>query len=136
MNTPELLTCIYIKGLTVKYPHNELEAFGTGAMLDLRVRFAFELLKHSYMYSRIEPIEPKDAAVHALDTATALLELAEQRGLVTAYDDENTEPSDRIRAQAKRTSAFQVLQQLEGQKFAQNEATGISRVPFAPGFKQ
>lgn len=134
----------------IKYPSNELDGFASGAMLDLRVRFAMNLLQHSPMFQGAfaeygsagatdeqDAALPKEVATIALDTATELLDLAEKRGLVEQFNDYDTEPTDRMRAQAKRVAAWQVLQQLEAQRFAQNEQTGISRVmPMAPGFKQ
>ena len=120
------------------YPSNELEAFGTGAMLDLRVRMAIKFIETSPMFHNALDLKvaEKDIAIIALNVATELMALAEAHGLVTPYDDSDTEVSDRLRAQAQRTAKYQVVQQSEGQRAMQNEQSGISRVmPMAPGFK-
>ena len=123
-----------------KYPHNALEGFGAGCLMDLRVRLAIEFLKHSPMYTSpstdVPLISPSEAALHALTAATALLDIAEQRGLIEPLP-EDGDLSPELRAQAKRNASFQALQQIEGQRFVQLETSGISRVvPMAPGMKK
>ena len=128
------------------YNHNALEGFGAGCLMDLRVRLAIEFLKHSPMYAPtvglpgtlLDPrcLSPAEAAIHALGVATALLDVADERGLIEPLP-EDGELSPELRAQAKRNASFQALQQIEGQRFMQNETSGISRVvPMAPGMKK
>lgn len=117
----------------VKYPHNPLEGFANGCLLDLRVRMALQILTHSPMYAIVSPPPPEHSeivATHALDVATALLALAESRGLVDPIPDDDGELSPALRAQARRTGSFTILQQVEAQKFAQREADQV--IPAAP----
>ena len=65
---------------TLKYPHNVLEGFGNGALLDLRVRMAMQLLTHSPMYAGSAATNPDDVAAHALEVARCTLERAEGFG--------------------------------------------------------
>jgi hypothetical protein len=120
------------RGHDMRYPHNPLEGFGNGANLDLRVRIALNLLQHSTRYhvqANGAMISPADAAGDALDVAGALLEEAERRGWVAPLE-EAGELSPALRAQAKRSAAFGILQQIEGSKFAQDEQARV--VPMAP----
>lgn len=128
----------------VKYPHNALEGFANGCLLDMRVRIAIELLKSSPIFSggvgviamSEDPAHaaeraPKDFASMALDVATELLRLGAERGLVDPLPADDGELSPSLRSQAKRTASFQVLQQMEGQKFGQREQDQV--IPQAPG---
>lgn len=119
-----------------KYPHNALEGFANGCLLDLRVRLAMQMLTHSPRYAMATPsdggtifLRAGSAARDALDVATELLAEAETRGLVAPLPSDGELPPE-LRAQAKLTAGWQVLQQMEGQKFAQREADQV--VPVAP----
>lgn len=121
------------RGLYLRYPHNPLEGFGNGCILDLRVRLASNFLQNSPRYRANADggmISPHDAAEDALELAGELMRQAEARGWIGALD-ESGELTPSLRAQAKRTASFATLQQLEQSKFAQNEMGRV--VPMAPG---
>jgi hypothetical protein len=125
------------RGRPMLYPHNALEGFGNGCILDLRVRLALNFLQHSPRYAAVsgddgvDIFSPSHAASDALDLATALLAESERRELIAPID-LTGELDESIRAQAKRLARFQVLQQIEAQKAAQAEQSRV--VPMAPGF--
>lgn len=128
-----------------KYPHNALEGFGNGCLLDLRVRFAMLLLQQSPMYSTAlvttsttdgdgtqylqGAMTPQLIAQHALDLATEVLDLAAERGLVEPLPDDG-ELSTELKLQARRTAGFSLAQQMEGQRMAQDLRDRV--VPVAP----
>lgn len=131
----------YRKGML--YPNNILEGFASGALLDLRVRMAIGFINQSPIFHEaylaalndgecsVENL-PKVAASIALDLAEEITSQAAERGwLEPLTGPEDTEIGEALRAQAKRTAAYQVLQQLGGQKFAQEEQGKV--VPAAPG---
>jgi hypothetical protein len=109
------------------YPHNVLEGFAAGCLLDLRVRLAVDFLKGPLANMAPDGAEARDLAEYALDLATELLSLAESRGLVSALPDDDG-LNRQLRLQAARTAKFSALQQIEGQKAAQEEAGRVSRV--------
>lgn len=104
--------------------------------MDFRLKLAVELLK-SPMFQIVPgasgEIVTSVIAECALDVATDLVRLAESRGLLEPLPTDNGELTPELRAQAKRTASFQVLQQMEGQKFMQDEQARV--VPVAPMFK-
>jgi hypothetical protein len=117
------------------YPSNVLEGFGTGALLDLRVRFAMDLLK-SPLFSNVvaEGVEFRDdittaggIAEHALDIAVALLAQAENRGLVESLPDDDG-LNRQLRLQAARTARYSVWQQLAGARVAAEEQPRVGPV--------
>lgn len=105
------------------YPHNVLEAFGTGAMCDARVRFANELLVSSPIFHGLAVHTPmpqyrelaKEAARLALEIADELFSQGEARGMIEPLS-EDAELTEALRLQAARTAKFQALQQVEGGK--------------------
>lgn len=114
-----------------RYPHSVLEGFGNGCLLDLRVRLAVDLLKGP-LYANVvaEGVElgtednARDIAVHALDVATALMSIAEARGLIEPL------PGDdgldlQCRLQATRTARYGVLQQICQQRVVAEEGSRI-----------
>lgn len=125
------------------YPHNVLEGFGNGCLLDLRVRMAADYLNGPMFANVVSDLirahakgeasdETIDAfgslmAAIALDTATALLDMGRNAGLVTPLP-EGPELDALLRAQAARTARFQVLQQIEAQKAAQEEGSRLHSV--------
>lgn len=133
-----------------RYPHNALEGFGNGALFDFRVRFAMTLLASSQRYAPLRvakigdphydaladgvaPVwSPQDAAEDALNLADALFAEAERRGLVDPITTDTTMTPE-LRAQATRTAQFGVLQQIEGQRYAQDEQSRV--VAPAPGIQ-
>lgn len=111
----------------MEFPHNILEAFGTGAMLDLRVRMATSFLTTSPMFHGLAVATTTEAALNelprlaagiALNLADELLRQGAALGWVTPLPPD-AELSEQVRMQATRTAAFSVLQQSEGQKMAQ-----------------
>lgn len=126
-----------------KYPHNVLEGFGNGALLDLRVRLAMQMLTHSPMYaSSFRPYEgkeitavtvsddgrapavtmstaptPQTLAKHALDLAHEVLSQADARGWVEPIPD-LPEIDGPLKDQAHRTAEYQARQQVHGNAVA------------------
>lgn len=125
------------------YPHNVLEAFGNGCLLDLRVRMAVNLLQHSPIFegvavaaagAEIRGVKdawsrmPVDVAGAALAIADEILRLGEEAGMVKPLPDDD-EISVAVKRQATRTGKFSARQQLAGQKEAQEMASGALAVP-------
>jgi hypothetical protein len=118
------------------YPHNILEAFGNGCVLDLRVRFAMDLLRTSPIFegvgSEFSPehiaVLPKACAAFALALATELLALAEQRGLVEPLPDDDG-LNRQLRLHAARTARYSVWQQLAGARVAAEEQPRVGAAP-------
>ncbi len=106
----------------MEYPHNVLEGFGNGCITDFRMRFAMDLLKGMDIDGN-----PGMVAAQALAVSAELFSQAEKLGWVTPLPD-TEELDDAVRLQAKRTAQFQVLQQIEGNKFAQSEASRVQKV--------
>jgi hypothetical protein len=117
------------------YPSNVLESFGTGCLLELRVRLAVDFLK-SPLYANVVAeaakagpgVPPTDIAVHALDVATALLTVSEARGLVEPLPDDDG-LNRQLRLQAARTARYSVWQQLAGAQLAAEEQPRVGPVP-------
>lgn len=122
-----------------RYLRNGIEGFQDGVILDLRVRIAVGLLTTSPIFHGLactSPVAgaawnqyPNAIAALALDISAEVLKQAKERGWVEPLD-ETGELSELERAQAKRTGSFSVLQQMEGQRFAQAEQGRV--VPVAP----
>lgn len=121
------------------YPHNVLEGFGNGAILDLRVRMANDFIKSpAFSGLLVNAVVEKEAnaapeliARLALDIAEELTAIAEARGWVAPLP-EGGELPQFLRDQAKASSSYNVLQQLEGARFAASEQNRV--LPPAPGF--
>lgn len=115
------------------YRQNVLDGFPNGCLLDLRVRFALEILRGPLLQGIAGAdgtFDPKVVAGIALDLTTELLALAESRGLVEPLPTDTNLPED-VRQQAERVAGFQVLQQLAGQRIAQREQGAVVS-PFGP----
>lgn len=115
------------EGLTMmKYPGNLLNEFENGCSMDLRLKLAIEFLKAgiapNYLPDGTHSTELQARA--ALDLSEALLAEAEKRGLVAPLPDHSDLPPNLLR-QIERNIAAQVYQQMEGQRAAQNAASGI-----------
>jgi hypothetical protein len=113
------------------YPSNVLEGFGTGCLLDLRVRLAVDFLKSPMfegMAVTAEEILPKACAWFALEVSTELLALAEARGLVEPLPDDDV-LNRQLRLQAARTARYSVWQQLAGARVAAEEQPRVGPVP-------
>lgn len=110
---------------------NELDGYRNGACLDLRVRLAMELLTHSGMgaalitggFEKGVGITPVEIATQALNVATELITLADERGLIEPFA-ETLGP--RLKAHVKRQVEYQVVQGKETLR-AQEEASRIPR---------
>ena len=120
------------------YPHNVLEGFGNGAILDLRVRMANDFIKSPLFEGLSEALAedqivdlPKIVARFALDLAEEITSIAAERGWLVELP-EGGELPQFLKDQAKCTASYQVLQQLEGQRFAASEQNRV--LPTAPGF--
>lgn len=122
----------------VKYPHNVLEGFANGCLLDFRARVALQLLTSSPVFQGVAlgtqidraPQLPKYLAGMALELADELLKQAAEKGWVDPIPN-NDEISASLRKQARRTAEYQVQQQLHGNRIAQEEQSGRV-VPVAP----
>lgn len=133
------------------YPQHILDAFSQGALLDLRVRFAMQLLTNAPIFSgmaadvrdaatadarsRLDQVEramflPRGIAKAALDIAQGLFDEAEARGMVKPLDYDGKLPGNLI-SQAKRLGAFQFYQQMGANEAAKETAPTV--VPVAPG---
>ena len=125
-------------GEPVRYRDNAVDGFRNGALLDLRVRFAMEMLTHSPIFEGFDSSRmaaPPDARAHAefaLDIAIELFALAESRGLIDPLPPEG-EISKELRAQANRSARFQAVVSIDHQKALREEQGGI--MPVAPGFQ-
>ena len=108
----------------MKYSHNVLEGFGNGCLTDYRVRIALNLLATSPMFGGDWVGTPAQAATQALDVAAEVMAQAEVRGWVAPIPDD-AELNAPLRKQARRTAQYQVLQQIEGQKVAKEEADRV-----------
>lgn len=104
----------------MKYPHNALEGFSNGCLMDLRMRFAMEVLKGGIIASG----EPTTDARYAIALAGATFDCAEELGWVSPLPD-NGELNRALRMQARRSAKFQAAQQREGQVAMQNETSGV-----------
>lgn len=112
---------------TMLYPPSILDAFQSGAMMDLRVRFAMQLLTSSPLYQAPHG----EAFKHVAEVADSALSLAEEffieaerRGWLKQTP---TDPNDPAMAalieQAKRQGIAGAHQQMSGQK-AMREGVG------------
>ena len=99
-----------------KYPHNVLEGFGNGALLDLRVRFAMQMCTHSPMIA-VNGAPPQELARAILDFADALMNEADARGWIDPIPADAEIDAD-LRDQAKRTAEYQASQQVHGNAVA------------------
>jgi len=116
----------------LKYPSNELDGFASGAITDLRLRIAIDLLKAPGIFPVAEATEGAAAISvvgFVLDVAGLLIHEAEQRGWIQQFSDEG-DLSRHLRLQAKRTARFQVAQQMEAQRAAREQASNLA-VPMA-----
>ena len=127
----------------IPLPDNALDGFRNGAILDLRVRLAMELLVHSPIFHgfalRTAPcgaygVEIKgtarESAHYALDVATELFALAQARGLIHPLGEIDEHLISHIRRQ--------VVYQIETQKEQQRQAEQSGRIAKAVhgAFKQ
>jgi hypothetical protein len=113
------------------YPHNVLEGFGMGALLDFRVRLAIDFLKAPVLtYLGTDCLSAVDLARGALDLADEVLKQGRARGWVTDLP-RGKDIDEALREQAARTARYQVVQQTEGQKAASEEQGQV--VPVRPG---
>lgn len=122
------------------YPHNVLEGFGNGAILDLRVRMANEFMKSPVLTAMADELTrrlradskltvEKSIATFALDLAEEVTAQAAERGWLCELP-EDGELTPALRNQAKVTASYNVLQQIEGNRFAQDQQGKV--VPAAP----
>lgn len=109
------------------YPHNVLEGFGNGCLMDYRVRVALNLLATSPIFHGAAVAcstpdawgkLPHDLTACALEMADELMRQGEAYGMVEPLptDDELASP---LKKQAKRTGSYSAHQQIKGQEYAQ-----------------
>lgn len=102
---------------------NVLEAFRNGCLLDLRVRLAMELLAHSpSLVDVVLTPDPRELAVKALDVATELFSIAQERGLVKPLG----EIDEHLEAHIRRQVTYQLMTAKE-QKRQGEEAGRIAQ---------
>lgn len=124
---------------TMLYPPNVLDAFQSGAMLDLRVRFAMQMLATSPMFADCmrEVVSEKTIALTALAIAETLFAQAYERGWCLPIPDGTDGPAmDALRAHTRRQADAGATGQLHGQKVAQDIQSGAIRTVspiFPPG---
>lgn len=110
----------------MKYPSNPLTAMDQGCMLDLRVKLAVDILK-SPMFTTAITESPAQIASTALDIATELLSLGEERGLVAPLPD-HSELTAVLKRHIERSVRAQLFQQQCGQRFSREDGA-ITVVP-------
>lgn len=103
---------------------NVIDSFRNGVVLDLRLKFAMDLLEKSPMYTAAVEDEPKRIAKHALDIAAALFEEGESRGLMKPLDDEAL--WSRLVEHSRRVATFQRVNADEARR-AQDQAITVGR---------
>ena len=116
------------------YMGNALESFRDGCLLDYRIRLAASFIATCPRYASYKDFYPQDVARDALKIAEELVRIGVQAGYVTPIPADDGALTPDLKAQAKRSAAFQVEQQLEGGRLAQAAAGSV--VPAAPGFRR
>jgi len=116
----------------IPLPDNALDGFRSGACLDLRVRFAMELLSHSPVMANLSAWPQERVAKYALDISTELFDLAQARGLITPFGD--FENDEHLKAHVRRQVGYQLYSNSEAQK----QAADLNRIakPFGAGMNQ
>lgn len=122
--------------LKTLYRDNEIDGFRMGALFDLRVRMAFEVMQRGDLsaftngVSRSGTAEDRgrEIAGAVLAATSELIRLAEEGGLVAPLPEVGL--STGMKRHAKRVVAWQVEQTVEGQR-AQAEMGG--RIATPPG---
>jgi hypothetical protein len=119
----------------IAMPHNILDGFNLGADLDLRVRFAMELLKSPIFQGRalvskgdqansdtihVVTNDPQyvGSATLALDIADELFAVAQERGLIKEIAGDSID--EHLKAHVRRQVEFDIYRQSEDQR--QSEA--------------
>lgn len=130
-----------------RYPHNAIGAFDAGAMLDLRVRIALNVLTNSPAAASFVSaltvgidcsLKPEEAnkvatsaaryaARFALEAASELLGLADERGLIEPIPPAGDELDQTLADYAKRQGQFGVEQQVEGAMYGQKKQAELQR---------
>jgi len=96
------------------YLGNVIDSFTNGVQLDLRVRLAVDFIRNGKFTDADE----------ALDCASRLLELAQQRGLLKPMPDTGELPVP-FKRHVERAVRAQVLQQTLGQEILQENAPAV-----------
>lgn len=115
----------------IRMMDNPLEGFRNGASLDLRVRFAMELLAHNPnfgpLYDPDGELDPCLTATFALDVSAKLFDIAQSRGLIEPFAEFEASPD--LKAQGRRQIAYQVYAQKEGMKLQAENTPMVRAVP-------
>lgn len=114
----------------IGYPQHILDGFSNGVLLDLRCRFAMQLLTNSNNVGWGG--DPKMAAKLALEISDELFKQADARGWVTPIDHTQGLP-EAVMHQAGRIGAFEVFKQIGAQAAAKAAQPVVSGAP--PGFR-
>lgn len=115
------------------YRDNEIDGFRMGALFDLRVRFALEVLTHGDLAALVgempagsTPEQRGEAAARSALAATSeIVRQAEAQGLVQAFP-EGGEISTQLKRHATRNARWQAEQFAAGQREQQNMAGRIA----------
>jgi hypothetical protein len=120
------------------YPDNEVDGFRMGALFDLRVRIAVEMLQGGDLSALRWQVSggPEEAgrelARACLAAATELVRLAEEQRLVKPFPD-GGEISTTLKRHAPRIVRWQAEQQIAGHRVQQELAGRIAVPPGTPG---
>lgn len=107
-------------------PQHVLDGYSQGALFDMRLRFAMQMLCSPMTINVAEGQGGSSSAIRiVLDLSEELFRQAKERGMITPIDHDAPMPADLIN-QAKRLGAFQVWQQVGA-----NEATKQAASPIA-----
>lgn len=122
----------------IKYPSNPLTAIENGCLLDLRVKLAVEFLKGDGITALDfdDKVDPARAhAVYALDLATALLQVAEERELVSPLP-ETDELTGSVRRHVGRNGRAALEQNHAAQRIKRESGSPIRVAMPMPGQAQ
>ena len=112
--------------MTEIYFGDVLGSYANGVQLDLRVKLAVDFLKA--MGNGLADQSPKETAAFALDLATELLSLAEERKLLAPMP-ESDDLSAPMRRHIRRQVRAQIVGQVAGQQIAADEAPKLAIGP-------
>lgn len=103
---------------------NVIDSFRNGVVLDLRLKFAMDLLENSSLIREVPAVTPKEHAAYALEVATELFALGAERGLMKPLDDEVL--WEQLIDHVRRVVSFNKAQQDEARR-AQDQSITVGR---------
>lgn len=112
----------------IRFPSSSLTAINDGCVMDMRVKFAQQLLTTPYFVEQHTKFgEPRSAVCAALDIADELYKQAEGRALIKPMDQSDLMSAAEI-AHIRRSGIAQVIAQMAAQEYAQDTAGRVQRV--------